>query len=121
MCRKTTKSKPILVLGANELKLMPLLGSKARAKEAPKKFKKNGDKKLRELCSKYKVENKEAFIKALYEEVGLREYLFRSYTPKKQEQTRYLTKFKNQCRALLDTILEGRNIERGNILPVLGN
>ena len=55
MPRKDSQSKPTLVLGVDELKLMPMLGSKASGKKVPKKFKKDVDKKLRELCSKHKI------------------------------------------------------------------
>ena len=115
MRRKDSQSKPTLVLGVDEFKLMPLLRSKASGKKVPKKFKKDVDTKLKELCSKHKIKNKEAFIKALYEEVGLREYLFRSYTVKrkKQVQTRYLEKLEDHSSKLLDTIVKGQNRERG--------
>lgn len=87
MPRKDSQSKSILVL-----------------KTKPRRFEKDVDKELRELCSKHKIKNSEPFIKALYKQVGIREWFLSTTIPTKDKQKKFLETFKNQCSRLSGTI-----------------
>ena len=102
MSRKTTKSKSTV-----ESKTVPEGYGKVRL------GRKDVHKRLVKLCSDHDIKNKKSFIKALYEEIGSRELTLEAYYPTKKEKIRYLNKLENQCRTLLDTILEGQNPEQG--------